>query len=727
MADINQVGQTALAGAPSPIRRLLAGINPQFSLETGKTQGIGTQPKGGKEFAGVEDGSPNQIKVTDPAKFMQSPRQAAAHEAVHIIHNNMSPQQQAQIAPDKGVDPTIALNPAYLAQQRAAGKSILQLPKEEQAYLVQNYTAQQEAAEKGYITPQQMQQVEQTYGPWIQDFNKAQLSNIMPTQPDSNTLNTTPRAPMPPINLQQDAVQFAPQQGGAVQSLLAGMNQPQQPAPQYVPPVVANTNKWANVVQGALAGLGGGLKAGMQNVQDAGTPQGPHANGYAQGAQASQDLQDRAKLQQQQATQQAQQDYENKMKSAQFGQEQQLQRARTMEANLHLLGLAKKMDDAPKEAQDAYYKGQDAHEKELRKEGMSSLGEVGDLNSASQWMQENKKNTADVVFTHHQDSDGKDRIAIWENPSHSVDAGSINARLHNKADHVNPGTTMNAGDAYSFVNGRNSKYSDQQQAQALQSQRDAASMQRTQVQQSGENARQQKTQNAKSLSGSPGGDALADEIGQGKMAPERISYLLTRNPDLMKAVADKYPDFDSSKVASYAKTYQDFTSGKTATALNSVGTSLEHLQDLKALNTLQSHIPGTPDYNAYKAQIEPLAEEMSKFYGGGVGSVASTNSFKKALDSQLPGTRDAAIKTAAKALGVKLDNYDTQWKNAAPSKTYQQPMPGISDQARSARAALDPTYKGAGSGPPKGATHIVPGSDGKMHYTDGKNDLGVAQ
>jgi hypothetical protein len=117
---------------------------------------------------------------------------------------------------------------------------------------------------------------------------------------------------------------------------------------------------------------------------------------------------------------------------------------------------------------------------------------------------------------------------------------------------------------------------------------------------------------------------------------------------------------------------------------------------------------------------------MSKFYGGGVGSVSSTNSFKKALTSQLPGTRDAAIKTAAKALGVKLDNYEQQWSNAAPSSHYQTPMPGVSDEAKAARAQLDPTYKGEGS-IPQGATHIVPGSDGKMHYTDGKSDLGVVK
>ena len=31
------------------------------------------------------------------------------------------------------------------------------------------------------------------------------------------------------------------------------------------------------------------------------------------------------------------------------------------------------------------------------------------------------------------------------------------------------------------------------------------------------------------------------------------------------------------------------------------------------------------------------------------------------------------------------------------------------------------------SGMPPGATHIVPGSDGKQHYTDGQNDLGVVE
>src|ERR1700679_3489525 len=232
MADVDQVGKAALAKAPGPILRLLSGIQPQFSQYNGLSKGIGPQPVAGGPIAGVEPGSPNRILVTDPSRFNSSPRQTAVHESVHLIQNNLSPQQQKAIPPDTG-NPLVAIDPAYLAAQRAQGKTILQLPKEQQSYLSQYYAAKQEAAEKGQITPAQMQQVEQTYGPWIQDFNKAQLSNIQPTDPSAATLNTTPRAPMPPVNLQQDAVQFDPQQGPpTAQSLLAGAQPAAVAAPQ---------------------------------------------------------------------------------------------------------------------------------------------------------------------------------------------------------------------------------------------------------------------------------------------------------------------------------------------------------------------------------------------------------------------------------------------------------------------------------------------------------------
>ena len=43
----------------------------------------------------------------------------------------------------------------------------------------------------------------------------------------------------------------------------------------------------------------------------------------------------------------------------------------------------------------------------------------------------------------------------------------------------------------------------------------------------------------------------------------------------------------------------------------------------------------------------------------------------------------------------KFDAYQQSWDNAAPSKAYEAPMPGISAKATEARAALDPRFKAA--------------------------------
>lgn len=232
------------------------------------------------------------------------------------------------------------------------------------------------------------------------------------------------------------------------------------------------------------------------------------------------------------------------------------------------------------------------------------------------------------------------------------------------------------------------------------------------------------------------GNTLVDEIGQGKMTVDRLGYLASKNPGLLSAVAQKYPDFDSSKAGAYVSAYKDFTSSKAGTAggaLNAGGTALGHLQELSNMNTVASHIPGTPSYNAYMNKVDTVATELAKFYGD--STVSGISAIRSTLASTLPGTRQAAIKTQAQSMGDKFDAYQQTWDNAAPSKAYEAPMPGISQKAMDARAALDPNYharavtaaqkSASSSTPPSGATHIVPGSDGKMHYTDGKSDLGV--
>lgn len=222
-------------------------------------------------------------------------------------------------------------------------------------------------------------------------------------------------------------------------------------------------------------------------------------------------------------------------------------------------------------------------------------------------------------------------------------------------------------------------------------------------------------------------NSLVDSIGTGKIAPERMSYLIARNPDLLKAVTAKYPDFDSSKVEAYPKVYADFTSSKKNTAggaLNSGATALEHLKKLEELNTVKSHIPGTADHQAYYNQLDTLAPELANFYGD--STIPAIAALKSTLGATL--NRDAAIKTQAQSMGKKFDNYEQTWKNAAPSSSYEAPMPGVSDDAKEARAALDPQYKqrlvqektgaakpqAAAPTPPSGATQVWHDQSGKL-------------
>ncbi|MCU1305165.1 MAG: hypothetical protein JWQ87_5449 [Candidatus Sulfotelmatobacter sp.] len=209
----------------------------------------------------------------------------------------------------------------------------------------------------------------------------------------------------------------------------------------------------------------------------------------------------------------------------------------------------------------------------------------------------------------------------------------------------------------------------------------------------------------------PGAQSLVTEIGTGKMALDRMTYLLSRNPGLAIQVARAFPDFDSSKVQSYSKTYNDFTSGKASTALNAGGTALSHLHELSNLNTVSSHIPGSPDYARYKNKAVTLATELAKFYGD--STIPAIQKIEDSLTSQLPGTRQAAIETQAQSMGDKFDSFEQQWKNAAPSAAYQAPMPNVTLRALQARAALDPAFKG------RFATSTNPQTGERRMTTDG--------
>jgi hypothetical protein len=224
-----------------------------------------------------------------------------------------------------------------------------------------------------------------------------------------------------------------------------------------------------------------------------------------------------------------------------------------------------------------------------------------------------------------------------------------------------------------------------------------------------------------------------DEIGQGKMAINRLDNILTRRPELAQAVAQKYPDFDSSKVKSYTDAYKSFTSGPDAKQVNAGAVAIRHLQELNQLNedhTVAVRTIGTDAYNRFHNLLDTVADELVTFYGEPKTNEAMASK-KSTLGAFL--NRSGAIQEQAKAMGVKFDEMEQKWSNAAPSKAYQAPMPGMSEAAKKARAALDPEYAqtyqplaaqggtqhapGAKAGLQEGATGT--GSDGKKYVVKG--------
>jgi hypothetical protein len=218
----------------------------------------------------------------------------------------------------------------------------------------------------------------------------------------------------------------------------------------------------------------------------------------------------------------------------------------------------------------------------------------------------------------------------------------------------------------------------------------------------------QKAQAGVTPNGTP--SPLAAAIAKGQIPLDRMGYLLSKNPGLIQGVLQVDPSFDGSKAAAYPGVYKEFTSSKPGTAggaLNAGGAALQHMNELSQMNTAESHIPGTADYNAYMNKADTVASELARFYG--TDTVSGIGSIKKTLTATLPGQRQAAIETQAKSMGDKLDSYQQTWQNAAPSKAYEAPMPGLSAKAIAARAALDPGSKASAS------QLTVPAPNGKTY------------
>jgi hypothetical protein len=181
--------------------------------------------------------------------------------------------------------------------------------------------------------------------------------------------------------------------------------------------------------------------------------------------------------------------------------------------------------------------------------------------------------------------------------------------------------------------------------------------------------------------------------------------------------------YDAAKYNAYNKQLISMTSGPIGDKLNRGNTALGHLNELMQLNTNESHIPHTNDWTKYQNKVDTVASELAAFYGD--TTIPAIQHIKETLNSTLPGNREAAIKTQASSMHDRFNSYQKQLDDARPNN-FMRMKKIMSPEGESAYNSI--VNGGKPPALPQGATHIVPGPDGKNHYTNatGTVDLGVA-
>jgi hypothetical protein len=133
-------------------------------------------------IASVGEHEPHVVEINDLAKFKQGVQQTRGHEIVHLWRSNLPGPIQAKALPDNPQNP---YDISQIDALRAKGYTLATIPEEQAATIVQTYIADPSSRKRLQL--------------WIDDMNKTPLSVMNATSPSNKTLNTTVRAPVPPI------------------------------------------------------------------------------------------------------------------------------------------------------------------------------------------------------------------------------------------------------------------------------------------------------------------------------------------------------------------------------------------------------------------------------------------------------------------------------------------------------------------------------------------------
>jgi hypothetical protein len=220
-------------------------------------------------------------------------------------------------------------------------------------------------------------------------------------------------------------------------------------------------------------------------------------------------------------------------------------------------------------------------------------------------------------------------------------------------------------------------------------------------------------------------------IAEGRAQPINLQNRKGELTPAGQAFMRAYPDYDIGKAKEYSKGVTEFTTGQTGKAIVAMGTGINHLRAAYDNTNASSFVPGTAENKRYNQDVTFVSEELGKYLKGGVATEGEVHAIQDGLKSSVPWLRKAALENAAHIIEGRRSEIEQQWKNIQVRPSYQPPLPNMSKTAEDNLAYIQSGGKRTSAAqlptPPQGATMKVPGSDGKMYWSDGKNNLGLVQ
>jgi hypothetical protein len=223
-------------------------------------------------------------------------------------------------------------------------------------------------------------------------------------------------------------------------------------------------------------------------------------------------------------------------------------------------------------------------------------------------------------------------------------------------------------------------------------------------------------------------NSAADLLVNGDVAPSQI--ISSRNPRFAQqafaAAKKKDPNWNSQKAEAdfkVASSPTNVTFFGSARSLTDKGGTLDQLEaNYKKLGNgqfpvfnkykdLVEYQAGDPALAGFRQTLIGAADDYAKVMGGGTGTDSARNEIIASLSNAMnKGQMGAAVQSARDAVM-------SQQESRIGNNTVMRRMYGSEP-----REATPPAPS-----VPAGATMKVPGSDGKLHWSDGKSDLGVVQ